>query len=143
MEPVILLDTNVISELSKRAPNPKVAKWLDENEPEGMWASAITVAELRAGLADLPDGRRKSELTQLVDELVARYGQAPVAFGGWAAEEYARIVVARKRRGRPIEVFDALIAATAVAQNLTLATLNTKDFEGIEGLRVVDPAGND
>lgn len=139
---MFLLDTNVISELSKRAPNRRVASWLDENETEGMWTSAVTVAELLTGLADLPDGKRKSDLTQLIGELLARFAKSPVAFDNWAAEEYARIVSSRKSRGRPIEPFDALIAATAVVHNLTLATMNVKDFEGIEGLTVVDPSSN-
>ena len=77
---MILLDTNVISELSKRAPNPKVARWLDEHEEEGLWTSAITVAELRTGLAELPDGKRKSDLSELIDELLARFGKSPVGF---------------------------------------------------------------
>lgn len=138
---MILLDTNVISELSKRQPNERVRQWLNHNEPAGLWTSAITVAELRAGLAELPDGRRKTELAQLIDELLERLGRAPVAFDALAAEDYAVIVWSRKRVGRPIGIMDAQIAAIAVSHGLTLATLNTKDFEGIEGLKVVDPAG--
>lgn len=138
---MILLDTNVISELSKPKPDIRVDQWLDENEAEGLWTSAITVAELRAGLADLPDGRRKTELVKLIDELLKRFGRSPVAFDALAAEEYAVIVASRKKRGRPIEALDALIAASAISHGLTLATLNTRDFEGIERLEVVDPSG--
>jgi len=140
MESVILLDTNVISELSKRAPNPKVSDWLDRNEAEGIWTSAFTVAELRTGLAEMPEGKRKSELSRLIDELLQRFGRSPVGFDALAAEEYAVIVTARKKRGRPIELFDALIAAVAVTHGLTLATLNSKDFEEIDGLKLIDPA---
>jgi len=137
---VILLDTNVISELSKPAPNPRVANWVDHNEQEGIWISAITVAELLTGLAELPDGRRKTDLTVLVWELLDRYQSTRVYFDDGAAEVYARIVTARKRRGRPMEVFDAQIASIAIHFSLTLATMNTKDFEEVEGLSVVDPS---
>lgn len=138
---MILLDTNVISELSKPQPNQRLKAWLDENEPHGCWTSAITVAELRTGLADLANGRRKEQLAELIDDLLHRFGRSPVSFDGLAAEEYARIVTTRKRRGRPIGVFDAQIASIAVTHGLTLATLNTKDFEGIEGLKTIDPSG--
>jgi predicted nucleic acid-binding protein len=137
---VILVDTNVISELSKPAPNPRVVKWVDDNERGGLWLSAITVAELLTGLAELPEGKRKTDLTELVNELMARYQATRVYFDDDAAEKYAAIVTARKRIGRPMEVFDAQIASIAVSNGLTLATMNTKDFEGIEGLTVVDPS---
>ena len=137
---MILLDTNVISELSKPQPNANVLKWLDVNEREGTWTSAITVAELRTGLADLPDGQRKAALVQLINELLQRFGRSPVAFDALAAEDYAVIVTSRKKRGRPIGILDAQIAAIAVGHALTLATMNMKDFEGIDGLTVVDPS---
>jgi len=137
---MILLDTNVISELSKPQPNANVLRWLDVNEREGTWTSAITVAELRTGLADLPDGQRKVALVQLINELLQRFGRSPVAFDALAAEDYAVIVTARKKRGRPIGILDAQIAAIAVGHALTLATMNTTDFEEIDGLKVVDPS---
>lgn len=137
---MILLDTNVISELSKPNPNANVLVWLDVNERDGIWTSAITVAELRTGLADLPDGQRKAALVQLINELLQRFGRSPVAFDAVAAEDYATIVTSRKKRGRPIGILDAQIAAIAVGHNLTLATMNTKDFEGIDRLEVIDPS---
>jgi predicted nucleic acid-binding protein len=105
-----------------------------------LWLSAITVAELLTGLAELPEGKRKTDLTELVNELMARYQATRVYFDDDAAEKYAVIVTARKRSGRTMEVFDAQIASIAVSNGLTLATMNTKDFEGIEGLTVVDPS---
>lgn len=139
---MILLDTNVISELSKPQPNQRVLGWLDTNESQGTWTTAITVAELRTGLAELAEGKRKSALVGLVNELLQRFGQSPVSFDAAAAEEYALIVTSRKKRGRPIEILDAQIAAIAVSHGLTLATLNTKDFEGIDGLQLVNPSDN-
>lgn len=137
---MILLDTNVIAELSKPQPNANVLRWLDVNEREGTWTSAITVAELRTGLADLPDGQRKAALVQLINELLQRFGRSPVAFDAVAAEDYAVIVTSRRKRGRPIGILDAQIAAIAVGHALTLATMNTKDFDQIEGLKLVDPS---
>jgi len=137
---VILLDTNVISELSKPEPDPRVLKWLDDNEREGIWISSITVAELLTGLAELPDGKRKRQLTQLVQELLDRYQSTRVYFDDGAAESYAKIVTARKRVGRPMEVFDAQIASIAIHFGLTLATINVKDFERIDGLELIDPS---
>jgi hypothetical protein len=137
---MILLDTNVISELSKPQPNANVLRWLDVNEREGTWTSAITVAELRTGLAGLPDGQRKAALVQLINELLQRFGRSPVAFDAVAAEDYAVIVTSRRKRGRPIGILDAQIAAIAVGHALTLATMNTKDFDQIEGLKLVDPS---
>lgn len=137
---MILLDTNVISELAKREPNARVAKWLDENEAEGLWTSAITVAEIRTGLAELPDGKRKTELTQLIDELFERFGRSIVSFDEFAADQYAKIVSERRKRGRPIQPFDAMIASIAVIHGLDVATLNTKDFEKIDGLKLIDPS---
>jgi predicted nucleic acid-binding protein len=136
---MILLDTNVISELSKPEPDQRVVQWLDANERDGMWTSVITVAELRTGLASMPDGKQKTERTGLINELLQRFGRSPVSFDALAAEDYARIVTSRKKLGRPIGIFDAQIAAIAVGHGLTLATRNTKDFEGIEGLKVIDP----
>ena len=136
---MILLDTNVISELSKPAPNPAVVAWLDANEWRDFYTSALTVAELKTGLAMLPEGRRKVELTTLVDELLDRFGRYPVSFEGLASDDYARIMVARGAAGKPIGEFDALIAATALCRGFTIATLNVKDFEGIDGLKLIDP----
>ena len=136
---MILLDTNVISELSKPQPDPRVTAWLNEHEAQGMLTSALTVAELRTGLAAMPEGKRKTALVGLINELLNRFGRSPVAFDGLAADDYAAIVTARKKSGRPILVMDALIAAVAVSHGLTLATRDVADFSDIEGLKLIDP----
>ncbi|MBY0495987.1 MAG: type II toxin-antitoxin system VapC family toxin [Cyanobacteria bacterium] len=137
---MILLDTNVISELSKPSPNPNVVAWLDANEWRDYYTSALTVAELKTGLAMLPDGKRKAELMTLVAELLDRFGRYPVAFEGLAADDYAKVIRARSGAGRPINEFDALIAATALCRGFMVATLNVKDFDGIDGLKLLDPS---
>jgi predicted nucleic acid-binding protein len=137
---VILLDTNVVSDGLKVHPNPNVEKWLDAANEAEVWISAITVAELRVGVEMMDDGKRKAELRQAVDDAIDEFGGACISFDALAAYEYAHIVATRRRQGRPIEPLDAQLAAIAVTAGLTLATLNTKDFEGIEGLKLVDPS---
>lgn len=137
---MILLDTNVASEFSKKAPNVDIAAWLERQDRTQVFLSAISVAEMRAGVAVLPEGRRKQALAAYTDATLDELGTC-VPFDGLAADAYATIIAARRQQGRPIATLDALIAAIAVSGGFTLATLNTKDFEGIEGLRVVDPSG--
>lgn len=138
---MILLDTNVASQFSKRAPNMRVAAWLERQEPTAVFLSAISLAEMRAGIAVLADGRKKQALTDFTDATIVAVGGTCVPFDALAAEEYATIIATRRRQGRPIGIIDAQIAAIAVSGGFELATLNTKDFEGIEGLRLVDPSG--
>lgn len=137
---MILLDTNVVSDVSKPTPNPRVQAWLDAQDQRALWISSITVAEICAGLATLPEGQRRSHLEGAFDHMMLRLGRACLAFDALAGREYAAVMVARRRRGRPIGILDAQIAAIALATGFRLATLNTRDFEGIDGLSVVDPS---
>jgi hypothetical protein len=137
---MILLDTNVVSDLCKPEPNTRIQKWLDDQRPRLITVSSLTIAELAVGLALLPEGKKKVHLTRLTEALIVRFGRSSLPFDAVAARQFAGVWVSRRRRGRPIEIFDAQIAAVAIATGCTLATLNTKDFEGIEGLKVVDPA---
>ncbi len=137
---MILLDTSVVSDGIKPVPNPGVEAWIDGLEPQSVWISAITVAELRAGVEMMADGEKRSAVERAVDRALEQFGGLCLAFDALAAYEYARIVAARRRNGSPIEPLDAQIAAIALAAGCTLATLNTKDFEGIDGLKVVDPS---
>ena len=139
---MILLDTNVVSEIIKVHPSPRVQEWLDANDARPLWISALTVAELRLGVELMADSKKKSELRNTVDHTIDMFNGLCVSFDALAAYEYARIVAARKRKGRPIQPLDAQIAAIAVTAGCPLATLNTKDFEGIEGLKLVDPSSN-
>ena len=141
MGEVIVLDTNIVSQLSKKSPNAKVKDWLNSYPDHELLITAITVAEMRLGVALMHDGRKKIEMARTVDHALEEFGAVCLAFDGIAAEDYAAIVASRRAGGRPISIHDAQIAAIARSGGFALATLNTKDFEGIDGLRLVDPSG--
>lgn len=137
---MILLDTNVLSELMRPAPDPHVIRWLDAQPEWEVWISAITVAEIRLRISLLPDGRRKTLLMGLAEQMFREdFTGRCLPFDYDAALEYALIVTERNRVGRPISVEDAQIAAIARTANLTLATRNTRDFSGLTGLKLINP----
>lgn len=137
---MILLDTNVLSELMRVSPEPVVLTWLDRRPATDFWVSAITVAEIGLGIALLPDGRRKEKLAELAAQMFEEdFAGRCLPFDQEAALAYAGIVASRKRTGRPISVEDAQIAAIAIINRLELVTRNTGDFYGIEGLTLVNP----
>lgn len=105
---MVLLDTNVISELMRQSCDPKVMTWLD-NQPEmNIWTSAITVAEIRLGIALLPDGKRKRELSDLAGAMFQEeFSGRCLPFDYSVAAKYASIVAARTQQGSPISVEDA------------------------------------
>ena len=136
---MIILDTNVISELTRPVPDSGVIAWLDSQPAEETAVTAITVAELRYGVRRLPDGRRKAELSEAVSALVDTDFRGRVeAFDVLAAEQYADVVTIRERAGRPISTSDAQIAAICRVLNATLATRNTADFTGT-GVDLINP----
>ncbi|MBI2836026.1 MAG: type II toxin-antitoxin system VapC family toxin [Acidobacteria bacterium] len=137
---MILLDTNVLSELMRRSPEPRVLQWMDSRPAAEMWISAVTVCEIRLGIALLPEGLRKDLLADLAEAMFQEdFSERCLPFDFSAAAGYASIVAARTRQGRPIKVEDAQIAAIALSGGLTLATRNTKDFAGIDRLTLVNP----
>ncbi len=137
---MILLDTNVLSEFMRPQPSAQVVAWLDEQPASEVWTSAVSRAEIELGLSLMPAGKRQASLSlaalAMFDEDFA--GRC-LPFDEVAASHYARIVSARSRMGRPIGVEDAQIAAIALAHRMPLATRNTRDYEHIGGLSVVDP----
>jgi predicted nucleic acid-binding protein len=137
---MILLDTNVLSELMRPIPNSGVVSWLDAFSDDDVWISAVTVGEIRLGLALLPEGRRKQILTELAEQMFKEeFSENCLPFDYQAAGEYAKIVASRNRQGKPITVEDAQIAAIALVADLTLATRNTKDFLYIDDLKLINP----
>ena len=136
---MILLDTNVLSELMKLAPEAHVLKWLDTLSPSECYLSAITKAEIELGIALLPDGKRKVGLKTAAELMFAEFQDRCLPFNSIAATKYAEIVAERTRIGRPVSVEDAQIAAIALTQKMSLATRNTSDFEFIEGLALINP----
>lgn len=137
---MILLHTNVLSELIRPAPEPRVVRWLDGRTESEVWISAITVAEIRMGIDLLPEGKRKRLLFDLAEQTFREdFSDRCLPFDCEAAREYALIIAERNRKGRPIGVEDAQIAAVARTACLELATRNIKDFSDIEKLALINP----
>ena len=136
---MIVLDTNVISELTRQSPAPRVISWLDALTAAEIATTAITAAELLYGVAKMPDGRRKTELAAAVHGLLSDDFQGRVlSFDEPAAHRYADIVTGREHLGRPISVADAQIAAICRTIDATLATRNTDDFRET-GIELINP----
>jgi predicted nucleic acid-binding protein len=136
---VILLDTNVLSELMRPAPTAAVEAWIAAQPIAGLFISAITEAELRFGLALLPQGSRRSKLANAVETILAEdFAGRILPFDSGAAEAYATIAADRRKRGRPIAQFDAQIAAIARSRRAALATRNIANFE-LCGVPLLDP----
>jgi predicted nucleic acid-binding protein len=136
---VIVLDTNVLSEIIRPEPDERVMSWLDSLDPATVATTAVTAAELLYGVARLPDGRRKAALSEAIRELIAEDLDGRVEpFDATAAAHYASLVNDREIDGSPIGMADAQIAAICRALGATLATRNTTDFEGV-GIELVNP----
>jgi len=134
---VIVVDTNVVSALmSSRA--AALDPWLERIDGSSLFTTAITRAEIRYGIARLPDGRRRDDLMARAEALFDETAERILPFDSAAADRYGRIVASRERAGRPISIADAQIAAIAAAHRATVATRNTGDFTGT-GVGVVDP----
>jgi toxin FitB len=142
---VIILDTNVISELTRPVPDSGVIAWLDSLPAEETAITAITAAELRYGVRRMPDGRRKAELSDAVNALInADFRDRVKPFDVLATAQYADVVTAREHAGQPISISGAQIAAICRVLNATLATRNAPDFTGT-GVSLINPwesAGN-
>lgn len=136
---MILLDTNVLSALMQRQPDPAVMAWLNEQPAERIWITSITVFEARYGIDILADGQRKIELTQRFDALLQVDIENRIAvFDSRAAAHAAQLAAERKARGHPVDIRDTLIAGIAIACGATLATRNLKHFDDLPTL-VVSP----
>lgn len=131
---MIILDTNVVSELLKPRPDEAVVAWVSQRTE--LILTAITVAEIEAGIHSLPAGKRKDELASGFRDAISPF---PIAtFDDVAAREYGRIVAIRKAAGAPIAPLDAQIAAIAAAHGAAVATRNVKDFAHLE-LDIINP----
>jgi toxin FitB len=136
---VIVLDTNVLSELTKAKPDPSVVAWLNAQPIGDVWTTAVTVFEVQLGLAILPSGKRKDELTEAFTLVLQRDLNGRVLELDTGAAEIAASVAAQARAGgRPIEIRDVLIAGTVAYRQATLATRNVKHFQDT-GIRLVNP----
>lgn len=136
---MIVLDTNVVSELMRPDPAAGVVAWVDRRPADEVFLTAVTAAELLYGVTRLPSGNRKATLALKVRELLEEDFEGRVLpFDVGAADHYADIVVSRERAGRPVSMADAQIAAVCRCFNADLATRNVKDFGG-NGVRILDP----
>ncbi len=136
---MILLDTNVVSEPLRPAPDARVVEWLDAQPLETLFLSAITVAELRAGLAVLPSGRRR---TALLDKLETRvlplFAGRVLPFDLSCTQAYAQMLAKARAAGLGIATADGYIAAIAASMGFAVASRDTSPFKAA-GLRVIDP----
>ena len=136
---MILLDTNVISEVMKPLPEPRVTAWIDSQEPEDLCTSTTVAAEILAGLDLMPAGKRRTELREKAEFMFSRFfGDRLLAFDLASARAYGTVVKTARKAGRPMDEMDALIAATTLAHDAILATRNTSHFEQ-SGVRLIDP----
>ena len=128
---MILLDTNVISESMRVGPDPEVMRWLDGHPVSTLAISAITVDEISFGVNILPAGRRRDRLARVFAEIVDLFGE-PIPFDAGAATASAGCRSRRQMDGLPMSLPDSQIAGVAKSKGFTLATLNVRDFQGIE-----------
>ena len=134
-----VLDTNVISELMRPEPEPKVMEWLGSRPCGSLFLTAIMEAELRYGLALLPAGRRRNDLTAALEDMLEQdFADRILPFDRSAARAYADIVSGRRQQGRPISHFDGQTAAIARSRDAGVATRNEIDFAGC-GIAVTNP----
>jgi predicted nucleic acid-binding protein len=136
---MIILDTNVISERFRPAPDERVKQWLRSVAQADIAVTSITVAELRIGAADMDQGRKRAELESKIDRLVHEELRDRIeSFDLAAADAIPRVIGERNRLGRPIAMEDAMIAAICLTRRAVLATRNTKDFDEI-GITLINP----
>ena len=136
---MILLDTNVVSELMKAKPAPAVLVWMSLQSPDHLFVSTISMAEILFGIELLPKGKRRDGLLQEAEITFARdFAGRILAFDEGAARMFGSIVATRRMQGRPIGIADGQIAAIARCRQSVLATRDTSDFEGC-GVRLVNP----
>lgn len=136
---MIVLDTNVVSELMRNAPEPAVFRWVEACDAEDVFLTAVTAAELMYGVTRLPEGRRKERVSVNVSALLAEdFADQILPFDEPAAVHYADIVATRERSGRPISMADAQTAAICRRWSAGVATRNIADLIDT-GIHVVNP----
>jgi toxin FitB len=135
---MIVLDTNVISEAMKPAPNPVVRAWLNRQVAETLYLTSVTLAELLFGIAVLSAGRRKNTLTRALDGLLELFGDRVLPFDTDAARHHATLAMAARNAGRGFPTPDGYIAAIAASRGFIVASRDTSPYEA-GGLQVVDP----
>ena len=136
---MIVINTNVVSELMRARPDPAVLAWFAGHATETLFLTAVSEAELRTGAAILPDGQRRDRLVRAIDAMIDQdFAGRILPFDSPAARSYAEIAAARRAAGKPIMDADCQIAAITGACGAAIATRNVKDFGGC-GIEVINP----
>lgn len=135
----LLLDTNVLSEVQRPAPSPRVLAWLDMIDEDRAFISVASIAELRRGIALLEDGRRRTALAAwLAHDLPERFAGRILPIGPAIAERWGDLMAQSRRSGIALSVMDGFFAATALTSDLALVTRNVKDFASL-GVKLLNP----
>jgi predicted nucleic acid-binding protein len=135
---MIILDSNVLSELMRPKPEARVIAWLDSQSPTSIWTTSVTVFEIRFGLQVMPAGKRRTIYTQGFERLLDGIDHRIAPFDTEAAQQASALMALRKIRGRPRELRDTMIAGIVVSRHATLATRNTSHFDDVSAT-MVDP----
>lgn len=136
---MIILDTNVLSEPLKPAPDQAVVDWLDAQAPESLYLTTVCLAELLAGVHALPSGKRRATLKQaLTEQILPLFEGRIFAFDRQAAETFALVHAGARKAGNTIGFADCAIAAIATANGCMVATRNGRDFKGT-AVPIIDP----
>lgn len=136
---MIVLDTNVVSELMRAEPDARVVSWLDHRPSDELWLTSVVALELWYGVARLPDGQRKRQITRSLASVIEEdLAGRVLPFDLEAATLFARLAVERERAGHPLPLADGQIASVCRVYDACLATRNTHHFEGL-GLTLINP----
>lgn len=134
---MIVVDTNVWSELLRPEPNPRVIAWEAANG-HLLWFSTIVLAEFRARAALLPSGQRQEQISEGIEAIVASYQDRVLPFDQQCSRFYGPVLLSAREAGKPVQAPDAMIAATALCHGMKVATRNVDDFAGT-GVELINP----
>jgi hypothetical protein len=138
---MIILDTNVLSEMMRERPDRRVMAWLDRQPQTSVWITSVTILEIHFGLELLGTGNQRAQLTKALEALLVEdLGNRVAPFDTAAAQNAAILMASRRKAGRPVELRDTLIAGVALARHATIATRNSAHFEDLP-IPVVNPWG--
>ena len=136
---MLILDTNVLSELMRKAPNPSVCEWIATIPETAVFTTTLTQAEILYGIKILDDGKRKNQLLHAADAMFEEdFSGKLLSFDTQAAHAFANICSTRKKLGRPISQIDAQIAAITLSRKASLVTRNVNDFQNCE-IPIINP----
>jgi predicted nucleic acid-binding protein len=134
-----ILDTNILRELYMPVPHEKVIGWLKRQEPENLYITTFNVAEIRYGIEQLPEGKKKSGIESWLENLLLpNFNGRVLTFDLKSAQAWGVITAQDKKNGRPRPSMDGLLASIAIAHDMVLVTRNIKDFSGL-GIELVNP----